>query len=59
MHSVQLTCQLRGQTDFHTFVCLTCASQESRKLKEGSLLDRLLYSVKERRMKQYRAPNQK
>lgn len=30
------------------------ASQESRKLKDGSLLDRLLLSLKERRNKQFR-----
>ncbi|BDA51115.1 hypothetical protein COCOBI_17-3350 [Coccomyxa sp. Obi] len=35
------------------------AYRESRKLKEGSLMDRLLSGVKERRMKQYRMPNQK
>ncbi|EIE21286.1 hypothetical protein COCSUDRAFT_57189 [Coccomyxa subellipsoidea C-169] len=35
------------------------AYRESRKLKEGSLMDRLLSTVKERRMKQYRTPNQK
>jgi hypothetical protein len=36
-----------------------CEMQESRKLKEGSLLDRLLSTPKQRRMKQYRTPNQK
>ena len=33
--------------------------QESRKLKEPTLLDKLLSTVKQRRMKQYRTPNQK
>jgi hypothetical protein len=34
-------------------------AQASRKLKETSLLDMLTSTPKERRMKQYRTPNQK
>ena len=34
-----------------------CLLQESRKLKNTSLLDQLLLTPKERRMKQFRTPN--
>ena len=44
----------------HTCVsCLTPELQESRKLKPASLLDTILCSTKELRMKQYRNPNAK
>ena len=44
----------QGPTRFTAAISLL---QESRKLKNTSLLDQLLLTPKERRMKQFRTPN--